>query len=42
MRRNGFLRWKPDVKAKRLVRLDEAMPEMAKKFPERSHRIPES
>ena len=42
LRRNGFLRWKPDVKTKRLVRIDEVYPKMKQNMPERSHRVPES
>ena len=42
VRRNGFLRWKPDVKSGRLVRADEAYPKMKTDMPERSHRLPES
>ena len=42
LRRNGFLHWKPDVKSKTLVRVNEVYPEMSKKFPERSHRVPDS
>ena len=42
LRRNGFLRWKPDVNKKRLVRIDEVYPKMKQNMPERSHRVPES
>lgn len=42
LRQTGWLRWKPDLKSGRLVRVDEVYPEMKKEMPERSHRIPES
>ena len=42
VRRNGFLRCKPYVKNRRLVRADEAYPKMKKGMHERSPRIPES
>ena len=42
LRRNGFLHWRPRPSERRLVRMSDVAPELCKKRPEKSHRIPES
>ncbi len=42
LRRNGYLHWVPRKSENRLVRFADVYPALAVKFPERSHRAPES